>query len=159
MLSADALSDHVEIGQLLQRYAHALDDKDYALLDRVFTPDAATSYDLGGVDGIGNRTTYARMRPLIEGVCSVCAYTSHLISPPLVELDGDTATAETRVIATHGYERKTGAKGTWIVVGVYRDTLLRTPDGWRIRERRFRGLHTVGELPPPGELVRFDRPR
>jgi 3-phenylpropionate/cinnamic acid dioxygenase small subunit len=158
VLSAQALSDHVEIAQLLQRYAKALDEKDYALLDRVFTPDAITNYELGLQD-IGNRTTYKVMRPLFEGVCSVCWFTSHLISPPFVELEGDTATAGTRVIATHGFERKTGEKGTWIVIGAYRDTFVRTPDGWRIRERHFKGQHTIGALPPADELVRFDRPR
>jgi 3-phenylpropionate/cinnamic acid dioxygenase small subunit len=155
VLPAQALSDHVEIGQLLQRYAKALDDKDYARLDAVFTPDAVTNYDLGGVDDIGNRTTYARMRALFESFCSVFSFTSHLISPPLVELAGDTATAETRLLATHGFERKTGEKGTWFVIGFYRDTLVRTPAGWRICERHFTGQQTIGELPPADQLVRF----
>lgn len=158
MLSAQALSDHVEIEQVLQRYAHALDAKDYALLDRVFTPDAITDYALGLQD-IGNRTTYGVMRPLFEGVCNLCFFTSHFISPPLVELEGDTATAGTRVIATHGFERKTGETGTWVVIGFYRDTLVRTPDGWRIRERHFVGQHEIGTLPPAEELVRFAKPR
>jgi len=155
VLSAQALSDHVEIAQLLQRYAKALDDKNWALLDTVFTADAVTNYDLGGVDDIGNRTTYAKMRALFESFCSVFSFTSHLISPPLVELAGDTATAETRLIATHGFERKTGEKGTWFVIGFYRDSLVRTPAGWRIGERRFKGQHAIGELPPAGELKRF----
>ena len=155
MLSAQMLSDHVEIAQVLQRYAKALDDKNFALLDTVFTPDAVTNYDVGGVEGIGNRTNYAKMRALFESFCSVFWFTSHLISPPLVELAGDAATAETRLIATHGFERKTGEKGTWFVIGFYHDTLVRTADGWRIRERHFTGQHTIGELPPQHELVRF----
>lgn len=159
MLSTQALSDHVEIAQVLQRYAHALDSKDYALLDTVFTPDALTNYDVGGIDDIGNRTTYAKMRVLFENFGAVFSFTSHLISPPLVEVTGDTATAETRLIATHGFERKTGETGTWVVIGFYRDTLVRTPGGWRIRERYFTGQHTIGELPPPEELVQFEKPR
>ena len=155
MLSAQALSDHVEIAQLLQRYAKALDEKDYALLDTIFTPDAVTNYELGA---LGNRTTYPQMRALFERFNAVFSFTSHLISAPLVELDGDAATAETRLIATHGLERRNGEKSAWFVVGFYRDELVRTKDGWRIRKRKFQGLHASGELPPAHELKTFDRP-
>jgi hypothetical protein len=155
VLSTQALSDHVEIAQLVQRYGKALDDKNYALLDSVFTPDAVTNYELGE---LGNRTTYAQMRTLFERFNVVFSFTSHLLSAPLVELDGDTATAETRLIATHGLERVSGEKSAWFVVGFYRDSLVRTADGWRIRERLFQGLHTIGELPPAHELKAFERP-
>ena len=155
MLSAQALSDHVEIAQLVQRYGKALDEKDYALLDTVFTPDAVTNYDLGA---LGNRTTWAQMRALFERFNAVFSFTSHLLSAPLVELDGDTATAETRLVATHGLERVGGETSAWFVFGFYRDALVRTPDGWRIARRSFQGLHTIGELPPAHELKTFDRP-
>jgi hypothetical protein len=155
VLSAQALSDHVEIAQLVQRYGKALDEKDYALLDTVFTADAVTNYDLGT---LGNRTTYAQMRALFERFNAVFSFTSHLLSAPLVELDGDAATAETRLIATHGLERTNGEKSAWFVIGFYRDRLVRTASGWRIAERAFRGLHTIGELPPAHELKRFERP-
>lgn len=155
MLSVQALSDHVEIAQLVQRYGKALDEKDYALLDSVFTPDAVTNYELGD---LGNRTSYPQMRALFESFNAVFSFTQHLLSPPLVELDGDEATAETRLIATHGLERKTGEKSAWFVVGFYRDSLVRTAAGWRIRERLFQGLHTIGELPSADALARFDRP-
>jgi len=155
VLSAQALSDHVEIAQLVQRYGKALDEKDYALLDTVFTPDAVTNYDLGA---LGNRTTYPEMRALFERFNAVFSFTSHLLSAPLVELDGDRATAETRLVATHGLERVSGEKSAWFVVGFYRDRLVRTASGWRIAERAFHGLHTIGELPPAHELRRFERP-
>jgi hypothetical protein len=155
VLSAQALSDHVEIAQLVQRYGKALDEKDYALLDSVFTPDAVTNYELGD---LGNRTSYPQMRALFASFNAVFSFTQHLLSAPLVELDGDEATAETRLVATHGLERKSGEKSAWFVVGFYRDSLVRTPAGWRIRERFFQGLHTIGELPPAQELVVFEKP-
>ena len=155
MLSAQALSDHVEIAQLVQRHAKALNEKDYALLDTVFTPDAVTNYELAP---LGNRTTYAQMRALFERFNSVFSFTSHLLSAPLVELDGDAATAETRLVATHGLERVSGEQSAWLVFGFHRDSLVRTADGWRIRERSFQGLHTIGELPPAHELKTFERP-
>jgi len=155
LLSAQAISDHIEIAQLVQRYGKALDEKDYVLLDSVFTPDAVTNYELGE---LGNRTTYPQMRALFESFNAVFSFTQHLLSAPLVDLDGDEATAETRLVATHGLERKSGEKSVWFVIGFYRDSLVRTPEGWRIRERLFQGLHTIGDLPPAPELARFEQP-
>lgn len=107
MLSAQALSDHIEIAQLVQRYGKALDEKNYALLDSIFTPGAVTNYDLGA---LGNRTTYPQMRVLFERFNAVFSFTSHLLSAPLVELRGDEATSETRLVASHGLERTNGEK-------------------------------------------------
>ena len=152
MLSARELSDQVEIGQLLQRYAQALDSREFARLDAIFAADAEVEYRLGERVTLGS---WRENRDMFTRFLDVFAYTSHLISPPIVELAGDEARAESRLIAAHGWERVSGGRGTWLVFGLYRDTLVRRPEGWRIRVRRFDGLGEQGDLPARNELKRF----
>jgi hypothetical protein len=155
MLSAQELSDRAEVAEVLERYFHALDEKDWARLDAVFAPGADLVYDLGA----SARSTYPAMLELFRGFCEQFVFTQHLAGPPLVALDGDRAGATTKLRALHVQEDASGARNTWIVHGVYHDVLQRLAGGWRITARRFRGLHVEGELWPAGRGLRFPRPR
>ncbi len=42
------IADHIEIGQVIQRYGRALDTADYELLRTVFAPDATLRYEMEG---------------------------------------------------------------------------------------------------------------
>ncbi len=143
--------DAVEIAQLLQRYGRALDDRRFADLDRVFAADAEVDYQIGGTF---TRGPWREVSTSFPRFLDVFLYTTHMISPPVLELRGDEASADSRLIAVHGWERLAGGSGAWFVFGVYGDTLVRTPEGWRIRRREFRALGTQGELPPRAELRR-----
>ena len=51
-LSLREISDRIQINDLLVRYTSAIDEKDWALLDTCFTPDAHVDYvSSGGVKG------------------------------------------------------------------------------------------------------------
>jgi len=51
-LTLQQVSDRIEIDDLLIRYTKAIDDKDWALLDTVFVPDADIDYTTsGGIAG------------------------------------------------------------------------------------------------------------
>ena len=47
-LSTREISDRLQIQALLVRYTKAIDDKDFDLLDQVFTPDAHIDYASSG---------------------------------------------------------------------------------------------------------------
>jgi 3-phenylpropionate/cinnamic acid dioxygenase small subunit len=151
MLSAGELSDHVAIGQLLQSYADALDAKEFERLDRFFADDAEIDYALGAHV---TRGTWRENRDMFARFLDVFAYTSHLVSPASLALEGDSARSRTRLVAVHGFETLAGTKGTWVVFGFYDDELVRTAAGWRVRKRRFVGLGEQGVVPPRGELRR-----
>jgi 3-phenylpropionate/cinnamic acid dioxygenase small subunit len=151
MPDARAAADHVEIAQLLQRYGRALDDRRFADLDALFAADAEVDYQIGDTT---TRGPWREVGGTFPRFLDVFLYTTHLISPPVLELRGDEASADSRLIAVHGWERLAGGRGAWFVFGVYRDTLVRTPEGWRIRRREFRGLGDQGELPARRELRR-----
>ncbi|MES1262816.1 MAG: nuclear transport factor 2 family protein, partial [Peristeroidobacter soli] len=52
MLSLQEISDRLEIQQLMTDYSHAIDQKNFDALDRIFTPDAYIDYRaMGGIDG------------------------------------------------------------------------------------------------------------
>ena len=56
-----------------------------------------------------------------------------------IEIDGDEARASSRVMAWHWFHREDGdehSQTDLLAIGGYQDRLRRTPDGWRIYERR-----------------------
>ncbi|WP_327436867.1 nuclear transport factor 2 family protein [Amycolatopsis alkalitolerans] len=76
------------------------------------------------------------------------AHTQHLIGSLHVTVDGDTAQCTSYVQATHF----SAAGDTWTTGGRYDDSMVRTPDGWRIAERRFTRQWRHG---PEGFSLRF----
>jgi len=155
MTDARSLADRLEIGELLQRYGRAIDERRFGDLDALFTPDAEVDYQILQQS---MRGSWREVGLTFPRFLDVFAYTTHLISPPVLELRGDEAGADSRLIAVHGWERLAGGRGAWLVFGVYRDTLVRTADGWCIARRNFRGQGESGELPPRKELRRFGPP-
>lgn len=147
--------DHVEIAQAVQRYGQALDERRFELLDSVFTPDARLRYRMPTADGERPQVAdggLEQWRSLFRSFLAPFAWTQHLMSDPVVELDGDRARTVCRLLASHGQVRRSGGRNLWTVWGVYRDAWVRTESGWRIRERDFEGLHTEGRALPADEV-------
>ena len=155
MLTPQAISDQIEIEQVLNRYFRAIDTKDWALLDSVFEPGAAVHYSTPGE----LKTTYEKMVPVFEMFTESFFFTQHAGSQIVIHVDGDTAEASISLRAVHVQETHEGEPNTWVVYGTYRDQLVRTSDGWRIAERVFQGCHTEGELLPQDRVKSFPVPR
>lgn len=131
MLSMQEMSDRIEIQDLIARYAHAIDDRDYAALDRVFTPDATIDYtDLGGAKG----TLQETKAYLADAMPRFPAF-QHMSATTRLDLDGDSAKARTilfnPMVMEHEGEHRVFFIGLWYV-----DDLVRTDAGWRIANRR-----------------------
>ncbi|MDJ0785872.1 MAG: nuclear transport factor 2 family protein [Myxococcota bacterium] len=142
-LSIQEISDRIEIGDLLTRYTVAIDTKDWGLLDTCFVPDAKLDYtQTGGIEG-----EYPVVREWLEKALSVFPVTVHYISNSTVELDGDAASARTYVINPMGFQNPDGSMHMFTVGGYYVDKLVRTEDGWRIRERLEESAFMDGTLP------------
>ena len=148
----------VEITQLLQRYFHALDWKDYALLDRVFSSDAELHYDMGTM-GEGGKADLPTMVRQFEAFNRVFAFTQHIMGQPLIDCDGDRATSTTALRALHVQVALDGSENSWVVYGFYEDQHRLTEKGWRIQKRYFRATHFDGELLPPEAVESFPVPR
>ena len=155
MLTPQEISDQIEIEQVLNRYFRAIDTKNWALLDSVFTPDAAVHYSTPGE----LKTTYEKMVPIFKMFTESFFFTQHAASQIVIHVDGDTAESSNSLRAVHVQETHEGEQNAWVVYGTYRDQLVRTPDGWRIAERTFQGCHTEGELLPQDRVKSFPVPR
>lgn len=124
------IADRLEIADVLYRYATALDTRDLELLREVFTPDVVyvmgVRGELSGVDAIVRK---------LDEVLGGLEATQHLITNPVIEVDGDTARSTSYVRAQH-YLTGNGTGGNTLDMGgSYRDELVRTAHGWRIERR------------------------
>ena len=75
------------------------------------------------------------------------AHTQHLMGNHLVNVAGDTATAKTYVRAMHHKHEKDGGD-IYHMMGHYEDELVKTPDGWRIKNRTLVVDFETGEKAP-----------
>jgi hypothetical protein len=126
--------DRQAVVDVINAYAHALDERSWQSLDDVFVSDAVARY--GTPDSrplVGRNAIVVSIRTLLEG----CGPSQHLLGNHMVNLDGDVAVATCKARVFH---YGAGARATLVpyeVFGVYRDRLRRDRGGWRITERLF----------------------
>jgi hypothetical protein len=121
MLSLQEISDRLEIQDLLASYSHAIDRRNYAALDNLFTDDAIIDYsEMGGAAG-----TLPEMKAYLSRALQQFRGSQHLVATTALIITGDTATASSICQDWPFF------CGLW-----YHDQLKRTPGGWRIRQRR-----------------------
>ena len=128
MLPLQEISDRMEIADLLARYSAAIDGRQWDDLDRLFTADAVIDYsEMGGIRG-----SLVEQKEFLASVMPGFAGFQHLTATSTFDIDGDVANVRTicfnPMVVTD--EQQVLFCGLW-----YRDVLVRTPDGWRIRER------------------------
>lgn len=152
MLPLQEISDRLEIQDLFARYSFAIDERDWDALDSVFTPDARIDYaETGGAKG-----SLAQIKAWLPVALERFPVFQHMVATTRLTLDGDTATSRTILFNPMVYrpEGSRGGKGgadQVFFIGLwYRDTLVRTPAGWRIRERteKLGWTHNVPAMPP-----------
>lgn len=130
-LSLQEMSDRIEIQDLLTRYALAIDTKDWTLLDTCFVADAHLDYTSTG----GKKGPYPDIRKWLADALSPFAVTMHFVGNTTVRVEGDRARARTYLWNPMGFGKTEGALDWFAVCAHYVDELVRTDDGWRIRER------------------------
>jgi SnoaL-like domain len=137
-------ADKFEIVQTLNAYMQAIDAADTAMMrGRVFAPDASiTLLEPLGVDGYCDFVT-AIMQEIRA---------QHLLMNSLVDVAGDSGSARSYFIGFHRVPAGPNsaacdaifgpcdAETDVVIGGVYDDSMVRTADGWRIRERRIKLL-------------------
>jgi len=122
-MDLQTLGDRLEINDLLTRYAHSVDSKDWALYRSVFTDDAFIDYESAG--GIkGDREEVANW---LEKTMAGFPMTQHLISNIDVKIDGDQATVRAMFYNPMGMP---SGKTFWCG-GFYNHSLVRTAEGWK----------------------------
>jgi 3-phenylpropionate/cinnamic acid dioxygenase small subunit len=126
-----SIEDRLAIQDLQVQYAIALDRRDWERLRGVFLPEVRVDYP-GDVHLVG----FESVRDYCDRALSRFRTTQHLLGNPDVAIDGDHATASVTLQATH--VSGSGDDGdVYTLWGRYDDRLVRTPEGWRIAERRL----------------------
>jgi SnoaL-like domain len=131
-LSLQEVSDRIEIDDLLTRYATGVDRRDWDLWETCFTEDALIDYSAFG----GIRGGVREVRDWLEKTLAMFPMSQHLVVNREVQLDGDAATARSGFYNPMALSAGAGQPTLlWLDGGYYCDRLVRTPEGWRIRER------------------------
>jgi hypothetical protein len=123
-------------GHLLARYAWAIDDRAYDDLLVVFTPDVVADY--GPFTCRSAEELVGRMREIHRDLRT----TQHLVGSVFARSGPDGS------VNVRSHVRATlvgGERGRVEVAASYRDTMVLTPTGYRIAQRRVDGRWIAGE--------------
>jgi hypothetical protein len=144
-MSPEEMSDRLEIQDLFARYSFAIDDRDWDALDEVFTADAVIDYTAAG----GVRGTLPQIKVWLAQVMARFSAYQHMVATTRLELAGDSATSRT-ILFNPMVVDKDGVKQVFFIGLWYRDRLVRTAQGWRIRERieQFSYAHNAPDMLP-----------
>jgi ketosteroid isomerase-like protein len=132
------MDDRAAVIDTVTRYATALDARDFAMLEDVFTQDATCDFGAGAVEG------RHAVRRMMEQMLGGGGPSQHLLGNLVVEVEGDRARCVSQVRA---FSAGAGAAAGRIyeLFGEYRDELVRTPEGWRIARREMKVRHEIGD--------------
>ncbi|EHN65867.1 nuclear transport factor 2 family protein [Comamonas testosteroni] len=126
------ISDKVEINELLARYCHALDEKDWHSFQAIFLPDAILDFTaLGGPKG-----SPAELQAFFAPILGSLPSTQHTVSTVKIDLAGNSATARSAAIVPMTGKTPEGKEATSVSGLWYEDSLERTKDGWKIKSRK-----------------------
>lgn len=125
-MTKDAVRDRIEILDLLARYTYNGDRGRIDALAACFADEGTLEFPGNngtGPAGVAAALTGGERNPAI-------GFVRHHITNPLIELDGDHATARSyfTVTSNNGPDHS----------GTYDDRLVRTAAGWRFAHRRVR---------------------
>jgi len=130
------LEDKEAIRELFSEYCFRMDEFRFAELGALFVADGEWIAPYARACGP------ADIAALMARNIPVEPRRKHLIMNSLIQLAGDRATARTSYLVVL---QAAGAGLVPSVAGTYEDVLVRTPGGWRFRERRL--VHDLrGEL-------------
>ncbi len=126
-----ALSDRLEIDDLITRYATAVDGRDWDLFRTCFVADASIDYTTAG----GTSGTVDDVSAWLEQTLTAFAISFHYVTNREVIVDGDNASGWLAY-----FNPNTLADGSVLMSGGhYRDRYVRTPDGWKFASRATEG--------------------
>jgi 3-phenylpropionate/cinnamic acid dioxygenase small subunit len=135
------VADRIAIGDVIVRYAAALDAQDWDLCRSCFRPDARTVMDrVGEFDSC--EALIERLAPRL----TIFTALQHFISNVLITGGGDAASARTYFVSHHV------PKGAdpYTYGGTFDFAFARDTEGWRISSHTIRILWEAGHAVPVG---------
>jgi hypothetical protein len=150
------LLDRDEIGEVVSRFATALDLQDWPLFRSCFTDEIEVDYsDLRGEPPsvVSADTFVDQRREALEGLT-----TQHLSTNHIITVEGDSGTC-TSCAVIHRLRPRDDGHDAFDTHGYYSYTLTRTAEGWKICKVRQKVLWNSGDPQVHGFLRdKGDRP-
>lgn len=122
------MNDHQAICEVRYCYAQGLDTRDWELYRSLFLDDIEIDFSSfnGEVGGAMRADDWvARCRVFFTGLDA----SQHVMSNPIVTVDGDLARCRMYMTADHYFANDQGG-GRYVIGGYYDDRLVRTGDVW-----------------------------
>ncbi|AZI37946.1 hypothetical protein NT2_13_00040 [Caenibius tardaugens NBRC 16725] len=141
--------DQWAIEAVLKRYARALDERAFDALDLCFTADAHLDYTCAG----GPAGPYPDVKRWLEAVLPPIAEMQHFTTNVEITVDGNEARGTSYTLNINGLKVASGEVKHMIVGAQYIDQFRRTPDGWRIVDRREERFATFGHRFGPEDVT------
>lgn len=133
------LENRMAIHELIARYSHLIDGREYDAWVQCFTPDGALHSAVGVAAGHEALRAFASD---YEARRARMPNARHYITNLAIDLDGDRATARSYVQITSSEPR-----GVRVVfTGQYDDRLVRVDGAWKFKERRGIPDTSVAEM-------------
>jgi len=130
--------NRLAISDLVHAYCQGVDRRDSEAVARLFTEGG--TFVAYAEPGATEPTSRSEGRAAITKAIAMARYykrTTHTVGNHLAVVDGDRATGETRVVASHVLGDE-GAETLMIWHIRYLDAYVRGSEGWRIAERVLR---------------------
>jgi ketosteroid isomerase-like protein len=138
---AQLLADRMAVTDVMVRYFELVDAKDWDRMHEVFTEDTTTRWTADSIVE-GREGVVGAMRHMI-GSDEIVTY--HHVASMAPMVDGDTAEVTARVRAMH-YGVGPRAGKFYESLGVQPTRLVRTPDGWRIKDHEWLISVKLGDM-------------
>ena len=129
--------DYAEIQQLYGRYAIGYDSGNGEMFARAFTADGTFQLPNNVIAGREKLAAFAGQPGNNKGPTNVF----HVVSNVTIEPSAEGATGTAYVLLVN--IGQTGKPSALTGGGVYRDTFVKSPEGWRIKSRTYLPAHTV----------------
>jgi len=142
--NASALMLRLEMSELLDRYVSHLDNDRLEAWAALFTDDclyeivSKENEDLGLPAPVIHCVGAKMLRDRVTSLRNANIFEEHTYRHMLSGLSVETRDADTVALESNYLVINTGQEGTSTVyqAGCYRDLVVRTPEGWRFKEKR-----------------------
>ena len=134
---SSSLQAKAEIAEVIAIYCHAIDRRRWELMDQLFHDDA--TYAFGTING-----TWREFVGIAQALVGPLPATHHQLGQTAFQIDGDRATTETYMTATHHVPADAPPDGPFagrghsyqlVMAGRYVDRFERRDGYWRIAHR------------------------
>jgi len=130
-LSLQAISDRLELEDLLHAYTDCIDTKSFDGLRDIFTEDAHVDYSATG-GAVGDLESTIRF---LKEALTIFPATQHMMGNIRLKITDDIATGRSICLNPMCVDMD-GRQEQFFLGFWYEDEFVRTPKGWRITRRR-----------------------